>query len=114
MASLAQDHSLSWFDYWLGDYAGHRGSHEDILALLKTFDQVLEGLLEQWELDLDLILLTSDHGNLEDSSVRGHTSNPVPILLMGPQSLREKFPDGPMDLTSIYFGILRTLFKPKK
>ena len=32
-----------------------------------------------------LVLVTSDHGNIEDLSVRGHTLNPVPTLLIGPR-----------------------------
>ncbi|MDO9170716.1 MAG: hypothetical protein Q7W29_02680, partial [bacterium] len=31
-----------------------------------------------------LVLLTSDHGNLEDLSTRSHTRNPVPLLAWGP------------------------------
>lgn len=30
------------------------------------------------------MLLTSDHGNLEEASHRRHTRNPVPLLAVGP------------------------------
>ncbi|MDX1740430.1 MAG: peptidase, partial [Rhodothermales bacterium] len=30
------------------------------------------------------LLLTSDHGNLEDLSVKTHTRNPVPFVALGP------------------------------
>jgi bisphosphoglycerate-independent phosphoglycerate mutase (AlkP superfamily) len=30
------------------------------------------------------VLLTSDHGNVEDLSTRNHTLNPVPTLAWGP------------------------------
>ena len=30
-----------------------------------------------------LVLLCSDHGNLEDASTRRHTTNPVPLLAWG-------------------------------
>jgi 2,3-bisphosphoglycerate-independent phosphoglycerate mutase len=29
------------------------------------------------------VLLTSDHGNLEDATTRRHTTNPVPLLVWG-------------------------------
>jgi len=35
------------------------------------------------DLSKNLVILTSDHGNLEDLSVKTHTRNPVPTLLWG-------------------------------
>ena len=40
-------------------------------TLLATFDEVLGGLVSAWDDAAGLILLTSDHGNLEDLSTRG-------------------------------------------
>jgi bisphosphoglycerate-independent phosphoglycerate mutase (AlkP superfamily) len=31
-------------------------------------------------------VITSDHGNIEDMSVRGHTRNPVPLIAIGPEA----------------------------
>lgn len=31
----------------------------------------------------DTFLITSDHGNLEDLSVRTHTRNPIPFIIFG-------------------------------
>ncbi len=31
-----------------------------------------------------LLVVTSDHGNLEDLSTKSHTRNPVPLLAVGP------------------------------
>jgi len=50
-------------------------------------------LLDAWDDRQGLILLTSDHGNLEDLSTRRHTSNPVPALLIGNEELRGQFVD---------------------
>jgi 2,3-bisphosphoglycerate-independent phosphoglycerate mutase len=32
--------------------------------------------------------VTSDHGNMEDMSVKSHTHNPVPALIWGPEAGR--------------------------
>lgn len=111
MAILAQGYHLSWFDYWLGDYAGHRRTQREIIQLLENFDNVLEGLLEQWDSENGLIVLTSDHGNLEDLSVRGHTCNPVPALIIGEARLRQRLSEGLVDLTCFYNSVLRVLFE---
>jgi hypothetical protein len=109
LAQLSQKYFLSWFDYWLSDYAGHRGSKEQATSLLETFDKVLGGLLTAWNITQDLIILTSDHGNLEDLSAKGHTVNPVPLLLIGPLKIRDQFAQNLVDLTSFYPNVLHVL-----
>jgi 2,3-bisphosphoglycerate-independent phosphoglycerate mutase len=108
MATISQSYALSWFDYWPTDYAGHRASLEEAIDLLEIFDGVLGGLISAWEKRVDLIVLTSDHGNLEDLSVRGHTRNPVPALLIGPVELRSQFAVNLHDLTNFTEAIINT------
>jgi len=64
-------------------------------------------LLDAWD-DQNLILITSDHGNLEDLSTRRHTANPVPLLLVGDRKLRRCF-EGVTDLAGVSPAILRIL-----
>ncbi len=110
LADIAQAHALSWFDYWPTDYAGHRSSFDGAVELLESVDAVLDGLFSAWKNRTDLIVLTSDHGNLEDLSVRGHTRNPVPALVVGPADLRSRFAAGLHDLTDFAKAIMTTIF----
>jgi 2,3-bisphosphoglycerate-independent phosphoglycerate mutase len=41
------------------------------------------GLLDAWNDDDGLIIITSDHGNMEDLSIRQHTENLVPTVVIG-------------------------------
>ena len=91
LSALAQAYDFAFFEYWLSDYAGHRQDMDAATALLEEFDRVLGGLLSAWEDSSGLILVTSDHGNLEDLSTRRHTANPVPGLLIGASELRQSF-----------------------
>lgn len=111
LALLSEQADLSWFDYWPSDYAGHRASLDQAVALLETFDRVLAGLIDAWHDRPDLVVLTSDHGNLEDLAHRGHTLSPVPALLIGPLPARRAFARDLTDLTGFYDAILRTLFE---
>ncbi|MGA9534086.1 MAG: hypothetical protein WBR18_15315 [Anaerolineales bacterium] len=88
LAALAGQYDMSWFDYWASDYAGHKQALDRAIGLMESFDAVLDGLVTAPSDGPDLIVLTSDHGNMEDMSVRGHTLNPVPALLIGPAELR--------------------------
>jgi len=74
---------------------------EEALLWLKRFDQVLGGLLNAWDDKGGLILITSDHGNLEDLSTRRHTANPVPALIIGSSELRSSFSKNLADLTDV-------------
>ena len=101
LAALAQKYDFAFFEYWSTDYAGHKQDMKWAVRQLEDFDGVLEGLLQDWDGRQGLILLTSDHGNMEDLSVRRHTSNPVPLLLIGPPEVRRIFSSTITDLTGI-------------
>ncbi len=99
LAKLAGDYDFSLFEYWASDYAGHKQNTDWALEQLEVFDDVLEGLVKNWNLDKDLILITSDHGNMEDLSTRRHTDARVPGLVIGAK--HKAFADGLTDLTGI-------------
>jgi 2,3-bisphosphoglycerate-independent phosphoglycerate mutase len=112
LAALAGRYDMSWFDYWASDYAGHKQALERAIGLMESFDAVLGGLLAMPADGPDLIVLTSDHGNMEDMSVRGHTLNPVPALLIGAAQLRESAASGLHDLADVAPMIERAVLGP--
>lgn len=83
MVQLSRRYTFSFFPHWLTDTVGHRGTVADGVTLLETFDGVMAGVLEAWRDDEGLILITSDHGNMEDMSHGKHTENAVPTLVIG-------------------------------
>lgn len=107
LAHLAQQRSFTFFSHWVTDVIGHRGPLERGVALLELFDAVMAGLLDAWDDHRGLIVITSDHGNMEDLSTRHHTENRVPTILIGDQ--RALAADGLHDLTGIAPGIRRVL-----
>jgi hypothetical protein len=110
LAALASNYDFAMFEYWPSDYAGHGQDWQTAVTLLKTLDGVLDGLVEKWD-DRGLIVVTSDHGNLEDLSTRRHTPNPVPCLLIGPQDLRRAFAADLPDLTGVAGAIERVVLQ---
>src|SRR6266511_3729425 len=99
LGTLAKEYDFSLFEYWASDYAGHKQQMDEAIHLMETFDGVLGGLVDVW--DDGLILVTSDHGNMEDLSTRRHTGANVPALVIGDKSAREEFTHGMKDLTDI-------------
>lgn len=108
LTDLAAGLDFAFFEYWLTDYAGHEQDMQAAVSLLEQVDEVLGGLFDTWDDSDGLILLTSDHGNIEDISTRRHTANPVPLLLVGTSSAREKFARL-TDLTGVAPAILNLL-----
>jgi hypothetical protein len=101
LAHLGLTYDFSLFEFWLSDYVGHHQDMEAAVTLLQTFDQVLGGLIGAWKDEDGLILITSDHGNLEDLSTRRHTANPVPAMLIGAEKERQAFMSNLDNLTGI-------------
>lgn len=84
LAEMAKRHTLTFFDFWLSDTAGHRWPLDQAIALVARLDRFLAGLVGGLDLAEVTLLITSDHGNLEDKRVKTHTANPVPLLALGP------------------------------
>jgi phosphopentomutase len=84
LGSLAQDHDFTLFEHYHTDVCGHHQDMAGAVAILEALDEFLAGVLHICQDNGTLVLITSDHGNVEDMRVRGHTTNPVPTILIGP------------------------------
>jgi hypothetical protein len=84
IAHVARNYDFSFFEHWPSDRSGHRGPLDEAIEHLEVIDEVLGGLFEAWNHDRDLLIITSDHGNIEEKNHRQHSRNPVPTILMGP------------------------------
>ncbi len=83
MVELSRRYEFSFFPHWMTDVIGHRGAIADGVRVLELFDGVMQGVLDTWNDSEGLIVITSDHGNLEDLSHGKHTENDVPTLIIG-------------------------------
>jgi len=83
LARLAARHDFTLYEHFLTDLAGHARDMARAVAILEDLEAFLAALLAELDLAAHLLLLVSDHGNLEDLSTGRHTLNPVPCLLWG-------------------------------
>lgn len=109
LSELALEQDFSLYEYWPSDYAGHGQDMAVAVSLLEQIDSVLGGLLERWGEPEGLLLVASDHGNIEDLGTRRHTANPVPCLLVGDPDARREFSAGLTDICGIAPAIERIL-----
>ncbi len=108
LARLSRKYDFAFHSHWLTDRIGHRGTLARGIEILESFDQVLAGLLAEWGDDDGLIVITSDHGNMEDLGTRRHTLNDVPTVVIGARA--SEFARGFRSLTDFAPACDRMLF----
>ena len=84
LSTLAATADFTFFDFWLSDRVGHRGTFGEAVRLVEELDRFIAGVVGA--LGEVTLLITSDHGNLEDKRRRGHTRAAVPLIAKGPGS----------------------------
>lgn len=100
LGELAGNYDLSFFEYWASDYAGHKQDMDWAVKQLEVLDGVLKGLVGKSDWQSALLLIASDHGNMEDLGTRKHTSAQTPLLLFGDKTKRDAF-TGVSDLAGV-------------
>jgi 2,3-bisphosphoglycerate-independent phosphoglycerate mutase len=111
LAELAREHCFTLYEYFITDKVGHLQEMERARVVLRSLAQVLRTLLSNLDLRQTTLMVTSDHGNIEDLSSRNHTLNPVPTLLWGAQ--KEHMAERIRSLADITPAIVETLVGPE-
>jgi bisphosphoglycerate-independent phosphoglycerate mutase (AlkP superfamily) len=75
--------------------------------VLTSLARFIRELLTRLDLDRTTVILTSDHGNIEDLSIRNHTLHCVPTIVWG--SKREETAARIHDLADITPAIVELL-----
>jgi len=107
LAGIAKGHDLTLFEYVQSDSVGHKKDMEMAINQVKKLDDFLDGIFDSLDLIEHTVLISSDHGNLEDVSVKTHSRNPVPTIVWGKE--KKKFQDGISritDITPLFINLL--------
>lgn len=83
MTSFLGSHDFVLFEYYFTDQAGHHQSFEEAHKVLANVNDFILGILDAMDANNTLLIITSDHGNIEDLSTKSHTRNPVPLIAAG-------------------------------
>ncbi len=83
LLKIAFQNSFTLYEYYLTDYIGH-GRHEgDIEPVFNTLDEFLFTILSEMDRPNTTLLICSDHGNVEDLSIKTHSLNPSLTISAG-------------------------------
>jgi hypothetical protein len=97
------------FEYFLTDLAGHLGEPKESERVISILDQFIGTLADLINPAEEFLIISSDHGNIEDLTTRKHTLNKVPALLIGNKALRAELKNEMNDLTDILPALNRML-----
>lgn len=99
----SENWDLLLHEYYLTDKAGHSQEMDKAANYLQIYDRFLWHLINQKPSEVTIVL-SSDHGNIEDLSVKTHTLNSVPLFACGPGAQYFSQAQSIMDVTP---GILK-------
>ncbi|HUF05167.1 MAG TPA: hypothetical protein VMM38_13455 [Aridibacter sp.] len=99
LSGLAENHRFVLYEHFITDKIGHEMDMERAKAHLPELASFLRKTVEKADLGCTTVILTSDHGNVENLSVRNHTLNKVPTVIWGRRA--EECAEKVKDLTDI-------------
>jgi len=102
---IANQYDLVLFEYFLTDKTGHDQNWEMAEKVIHTVERFIDGILDAMDKEKHQLIVTSDHGNLENLTTATHTANPVPTYLYG------KYTDSFKDRISALCDIVPLLYE---
>ncbi|MFO7891082.1 MAG: metalloenzyme [bacterium] len=107
LAAASDKYNLVVYEYFLTDRAGHNQNMKEAVQILVQIEKFIITLIDFLNFRDKLLIVSSDHGNIEDLSVKTHTRNYVGTYVWGDKS--ERYISDINDLTDISKIIMKFL-----
>lgn len=85
LARIVAENRFTLYEYFITDKVGHAQDMPLAKSVLTSLALFIRELLTKLDLKRTTVILTSDHGNIEDLSLRNHTLHDVPTIVWGNQ-----------------------------
>ena len=86
LAKTVDAYDFILYEYFQTDKVGHKQDMSLAIAEINKLSRFVFRLLTKVDLKNTLIMLTSDHGNIEDISTKSHTRNLAMTFVWGPHN----------------------------
>ena len=83
LARIVSENRFTLYEYFITDKVGHAQDMDAARTVLQNLAAMIRAVLDKIDLRHTSVILTSDHGNIEDLSSRNHTLNQVPTIVWG-------------------------------
>ena len=101
---IAEKYKFTLYEYYLSDHLGHLRLANEFETLFSEIDEFLFTLLDEVDSKKMTLIICSDHGNLEDLSVKTHTRNPAITITAGKSA--NQIAESVTDITQIKKAII--------
>lgn len=88
LANITAQNRFTLYEYFITDKVGHAQDMPKAKTILTSLALFIRELLTRLDLERSTVILTSDHGNIEDLASRNHTLHAVPTIIWGAQRER--------------------------
>ncbi len=102
---IAEKYEFTLYEYYLSDHLGHLRLANEFEKLFSEIDEFLFTLLDEVDSKKMTLIICSDHGNLEDLSVKTHTRNPALTITAGKSA--KQIAESVTDITQIKKAIIK-------
>lgn len=107
LAKIVTKYDLTLYEFFQTDFIGHSQNMEKAVKVIEDLDRFINQVLCNLDLSETLVIISSDHGNIEDLSMKQHTKNPIPTILIG--NGKEKIANRIKELADITPALLSLL-----
>jgi len=112
LARIVAENRFTLYEYFITDKVGHAQDMDKARTVLTSLALFIRELLIKLDLERTTVILTSDHGNIEDLSIRNHTLHAVPTIIWGAR--REQVAAKIQTLADITPAIVQLLTTPNE
>jgi 2,3-bisphosphoglycerate-independent phosphoglycerate mutase len=102
---IAERYKFTLYEYYLSDHIGHLRLANEFEKIFSEMDEFLFTLLDEVDSKKMTLLICSDHGNLEDLSVKTHTRNPALTITAGKSA--KQIAESVKDISQIKQSIIK-------
>lgn len=81
--AISREYDFTLFEHFVTDLVGHKTDMQLAIDTIEILDDFIGALLKRMNCEEELLFITSDHGNIEDITIKTHTKNLVPTILYG-------------------------------
>ena len=85
LARIVSENRFTLYEYFITDKVGHAQDMPLAKTILTSLARFIREVVVRLDLERTTVILTSDHGNIEDLSLRNHTLHAVPTIIWGAQ-----------------------------
>jgi len=103
---ISSQNTFTLYEYFLTDHIGHGRYEDEFEQILNNLDKFLYNIFDEMDYQNSTLIICSDHGNLEDTSIKTHTLNPALMIAAGKNA--EKTFQQVSDLTQIKDSIINS------